>query len=190
MKLHLIGIAGTGNGFTGRASARRWPRRARLRRACVSAHVDPAGRAEHSVMEGFRPANLDWAPSAWWWATCVGATMWKCWPPASAASRWFVSRALVRVVPHLPPLGGGGRNPWQDHHLLADVLRARPGCRDPSFLIGGVPVNFRQSWHLGSGPEFVVEGDEYDTRVFRQEVEVPALPTASRDSDFGGIRPR
>jgi len=38
--------------------------------------------------------------------------------------------------------------------------------RDPSFLIGGVPVNFRQSWRLGAGSEFVVEGDEYDTAFF------------------------
>jgi len=38
--------------------------------------------------------------------------------------------------------------------------------RDPSFLIGGVPLNFRQSWRLGRGPEFVIEGDEYDTAFF------------------------
>ena len=38
--------------------------------------------------------------------------------------------------------------------------------RDPSFLIGGVPLNFRQSWRLGAGAEFVVEGDEYDTAFF------------------------
>ena len=45
-------------------------------------------------------------------------------------------------------------------HLLTDA------GRDPSFLIGGVPLNFRQSWRLGRGPEFVVEGDEYDTAFF------------------------
>jgi UDP-N-acetylmuramate-alanine ligase len=38
--------------------------------------------------------------------------------------------------------------------------------RDPSFLIGGVPMNFRQSWRLGTGAEFVVEGDEDDTAFF------------------------
>jgi UDP-N-acetylmuramate: L-alanyl-gamma-D-glutamyl-meso-diaminopimelate ligase len=45
-------------------------------------------------------------------------------------------------------------------HVLSDA------GRDPSFLIGGVPLNFRQSWRLGQGPEFVVEGDEYDTAFF------------------------
>src|SRR4051794_41411561 len=38
--------------------------------------------------------------------------------------------------------------------------------RDPSFLIGGVPQNFRQSWRLGAGEDFVIEGDEYDTAFF------------------------
>jgi UDP-N-acetylmuramate: L-alanyl-gamma-D-glutamyl-meso-diaminopimelate ligase len=48
--------------------------------------------------------------------------------------------------------------------ILAQVL-ADAG-RDPSFLIGGVPLNFRQSWRLGQGAEVVVEGDEYDTAFF------------------------
>jgi UDP-N-acetylmuramate: L-alanyl-gamma-D-glutamyl-meso-diaminopimelate ligase len=32
--------------------------------------------------------------------------------------------------------------------------------------VGGVPVNFCRSWNLGKGPDFVVEGDEYDTAFF------------------------
>ena len=37
---------------------------------------------------------------------------------------------------------------------------------DPSFLIGGVSLDLGQSYGLGSGPHFVVEGDEYDTAFF------------------------
>ena len=48
-------------------------------------------------------------------------------------------------------------------HLLTDA------GRDPSFLIGGVPLNFRRSWRLGAGGDFVVEGDEYDTAFFDKE---------------------
>src|SRR5689334_7009215 len=45
-------------------------------------------------------------------------------------------------------------------HLLA-------ACgRDPSLLVGGVAGNFGGSFRLGRGPEFVVEGDEYDTAYF------------------------
>ncbi|HXZ84229.1 MAG TPA: Mur ligase family protein, partial [Myxococcota bacterium] len=38
--------------------------------------------------------------------------------------------------------------------------------RDPSALIGGVFENFAGSFRLGSGPEFVIEGDEYDSAFF------------------------
>jgi UDP-N-acetylmuramate: L-alanyl-gamma-D-glutamyl-meso-diaminopimelate ligase len=37
---------------------------------------------------------------------------------------------------------------------------------DPSFLIGGVPVDFARSYRLGKGRHFVVEGDEYDSAFF------------------------
>jgi len=38
--------------------------------------------------------------------------------------------------------------------------------RDPGFLIGGVAEDFGVSARLGSGREFVVEADEYDTAFF------------------------
>lgn len=38
--------------------------------------------------------------------------------------------------------------------------------RDPSFLIGGIPENFGSSFGLGSGQEFILEADEYDTAFF------------------------
>jgi UDP-N-acetylmuramate: L-alanyl-gamma-D-glutamyl-meso-diaminopimelate ligase len=38
--------------------------------------------------------------------------------------------------------------------------------RSPSFLIGGIAENFGASIQLGSGPEFILEGDEYDTAFF------------------------
>ncbi|KFN49152.1 UDP-N-acetylmuramate:L-alanyl-gamma-D-glutamyl-meso-diaminopimelate ligase [Arenimonas composti] len=48
--------------------------------------------------------------------------------------------------------------------ILAFLLQA--AGRDPGFLVGGVPENFGVSARLGSGPEFVVEADEYDTAFF------------------------
>ena len=38
--------------------------------------------------------------------------------------------------------------------------------RDPSFLVGGVSLNFDKSFRLGTGEDFVVEGDEYDSAYF------------------------
>ena len=48
--------------------------------------------------------------------------------------------------------------------LLAFLLHG--AGLDPSFLIGGVPVDFARSYRLGSGPHFVIEGDEYDSAFF------------------------
>jgi UDP-N-acetylmuramate: L-alanyl-gamma-D-glutamyl-meso-diaminopimelate ligase len=48
--------------------------------------------------------------------------------------------------------------------LLAFLLD-RAGL-DPSFLIGGVPVDFERSYRLGEGEHFVIEGDEYDCAFF------------------------
>ncbi len=37
---------------------------------------------------------------------------------------------------------------------------------DPSFIIGGIPRNFPQSFRLGKSKVFAIEGDEYDTAFF------------------------
>ena len=38
--------------------------------------------------------------------------------------------------------------------------------RNPSFLIGGIAENFGSSFAVTAGPEFLIEGDEYDTAFF------------------------
>ena len=48
--------------------------------------------------------------------------------------------------------------------LLAQVLHH--AGRDPSLLVGGVPLNFNEGFRLGKGEHFVIEGDEYDTAYF------------------------
>jgi UDP-N-acetylmuramate: L-alanyl-gamma-D-glutamyl-meso-diaminopimelate ligase len=48
--------------------------------------------------------------------------------------------------------------------LMAWVLQA--AGLDPSYMIGGIPRNFGTNYKLGTGPFFVVEGDEYDTAFF------------------------
>jgi UDP-N-acetylmuramate: L-alanyl-gamma-D-glutamyl-meso-diaminopimelate ligase len=48
--------------------------------------------------------------------------------------------------------------------LLAWLLFA--GGMDPSFMVGGVALNFGQGYRLGSGEWTVLEGDEYDSAFF------------------------
>jgi UDP-N-acetylmuramate: L-alanyl-gamma-D-glutamyl-meso-diaminopimelate ligase len=40
------------------------------------------------------------------------------------------------------------------------------GALDPTVLLGGVAMNFDGSYRLGSGRDFVIEGDEYDSAFF------------------------
>jgi UDP-N-acetylmuramate: L-alanyl-gamma-D-glutamyl-meso-diaminopimelate ligase len=48
--------------------------------------------------------------------------------------------------------------------LLAHVLVC--AGRDPTFLVGGVTVNYGGNFRIGRGEHVVVEGDEYDTAYF------------------------
>jgi UDP-N-acetylmuramate: L-alanyl-gamma-D-glutamyl-meso-diaminopimelate ligase len=47
--------------------------------------------------------------------------------------------------------------------LMAWVLEA--AGRDPSMVVGGIPLNFGHNFKLGTG-DFVIEGDEYNTAFF------------------------
>ena len=48
--------------------------------------------------------------------------------------------------------------------LMAWLLEA--AGRDPGMVVGGIPLNFNQNFKLGGGPDFVIEGDEYNTAFF------------------------
>jgi UDP-N-acetylmuramate: L-alanyl-gamma-D-glutamyl-meso-diaminopimelate ligase len=48
--------------------------------------------------------------------------------------------------------------------LMAWLLEA--AGRDPSMVVGGIPLNFNHNFKLGEGREFVIEGDEYNTAFF------------------------
>ncbi|HVT08642.1 MAG TPA: GNAT family N-acetyltransferase [Polyangia bacterium] len=169
MKIHLIGICGTGMGS--------------LAGLLKAAGHDVRGSDEHvyppmstqlaeqaiPVMEGFGPANLDWAPDV----VVVGNVCRKDHVEVLAASdRHIPLESFPSLFGKLFLDSGGKRSivvagthgKTTTSSLLAHVLH--DAGRDPSFLIGGVPLNFRQSWRLGQGEDFVVEGDEYDTAFF------------------------
>jgi len=62
--------------------------------------------------------------------------------------------------------------------MLAFLLE-RAGL-DPSFLIGGVPIDFGRSYRLAEGAHFVIEGDEYDSAFFDKRPKfVHYLPTTA-----------
>ncbi|HEX2660701.1 MAG TPA: UDP-N-acetylmuramate:L-alanyl-gamma-D-glutamyl-meso-diaminopimelate ligase [Polyangia bacterium] len=167
MKIHLIGICGTGMGS--------------LAGLLKAAGHDVRGSDEHvyppmsvqladqkiPVFNGFAPANLDWQPER----VVVGNVCRKDHIEVVAAQQRglaltsfpaLLSELFLEDKRALVIAGTHGKTTTSSlmAHVLADA------GRDPSFLIGGVPLNFRQSWRLGAGPDFVVEGDEYDTAFF------------------------
>jgi UDP-N-acetylmuramate: L-alanyl-gamma-D-glutamyl-meso-diaminopimelate ligase len=167
MKIHLIGICGTGMGS--------------LAGLLKAAGHDVRGSDEHvyppmstqlaeqqiATFEGFGPANLDWAPDV----VVVGNVCRKDHVEVLAAqARGIALESFPSLLGKLFLTGrhsvvvAGTHGKTTTSSLLAHTLH--DAGRDPSFLIGGVPLNFRQSWRLGGGPEVVVEGDEYDTAFF------------------------
>ena len=48
--------------------------------------------------------------------------------------------------------------------MMAWILES--AGRKPSFLVGGIAENFGRSFQVADGPDFVIEGDEYDTAFF------------------------
>jgi UDP-N-acetylmuramate: L-alanyl-gamma-D-glutamyl-meso-diaminopimelate ligase len=167
MRLHLIGICGTGMGS--------------LAGLLKAAGHDVRGSDEHvyppmsvqlaalgiPISEGFRPENLDWGPEQ----VIVGnacrrdhvevvAAQQRNLPLASFPA--CLEELFLRERHSCVVAGTHGKTTTSS--LLSFVLV--DAGRDPSFLIGGVPVNFGASYRLGQGPHFVVEGDEYDTAFF------------------------
>ena len=76
--------------------------------------------------------------------------------PETLSELFLASRHPVVVV--------GTHGKTTTTSLLAQVLRH--AGRDPSLLVGGVPLNFNEGFRLGQGEHFVLEGDEYDTAYF------------------------
>jgi UDP-N-acetylmuramate: L-alanyl-gamma-D-glutamyl-meso-diaminopimelate ligase len=167
MKLHLIGIAGTGMGSL-----------AGLLRA---AGHDVRGSDEHvyppmstqlaeqgiSVMSGFSADNLAWVPDR----VVVGNVCRRDHVEVLAAEARgiplvsfpaLLSELFLATRNSIVIAGTHGKTTTSS--IMSFVLTE--AGRDPSFLVGGVPVNFRRSWRLGQGQDFVVEGDEYDTAFF------------------------
>ena len=74
----------------------------------------------------------------------------------------LVGEELLRGRTSLVVAGTHGKTTTTS--LLAYLLDR--GGQDPSFLVGGVPVDFGRSYRTGGGPHFVIEGDEYDSAFF------------------------
>src|SRR6202007_775486 len=77
---------------------------------------------------------------------------------------WAIYHHFIRGKHSIVVTGTHGKTTTTS--LMAWLLEA--AGRDPSMVVGGIPVNFNQNFKLGGGAEFVIEGDEYNTSFFNQ----------------------
>jgi UDP-N-acetylmuramate: L-alanyl-gamma-D-glutamyl-meso-diaminopimelate ligase len=169
MHVHLIGVAGTGMGaFAGllKAAGHRVT-------GSDTAFYPPMGDALAQwgieTMTGFDPAHLEPAPDL----VVVGNVCRKDNPEARAAiDRGLNYRSFPKALAELfltsrRSLVIAGTHGKTTTSALTAYLLHQAGL-DPSFLVGGIPKNFEESFRLGTGSAFVVEGDEYDSAFFEK----------------------
>jgi UDP-N-acetylmuramate: L-alanyl-gamma-D-glutamyl-meso-diaminopimelate ligase len=119
------------------------------------------------VLEGYGPKNLHPAPDL----VIVGNVITKLNPEAVELSRLRIPYLSMPQALRTFAMKGkrsivicGTHGKTTTSALVAWVLER--GGLDPSFMIGGIPLNFQENFKLGQGPYFVIEGDEYDTAFF------------------------
>jgi UDP-N-acetylmuramate: L-alanyl-gamma-D-glutamyl-meso-diaminopimelate ligase len=119
------------------------------------------------LLDGYRPDHLDDRPDL----VVVGNIATRTNPESVAAiERGIEHCSMPQAIGRLllegrhPIVVAGTHGKTTTSALMAWVLTA--AGRDPSFLVGGVLRNFGRSYGLGRGPDFVIEGDEYETAWF------------------------
>ncbi|HWR97960.1 MAG TPA: Mur ligase domain-containing protein [Candidatus Methanoperedens sp.] len=120
-----------------------------------------------AVREGYGPENLEPAPDL----VVVGNALSRgnpeiealldrrlpyCSLPEFLREHFFPGRRVTAIC------GTHGKTTITT--LLAWLLES--AGRSPTFLAGGVALNFGGGGRLGSGEDFLIEGDEYDTAFF------------------------
>jgi UDP-N-acetylmuramate: L-alanyl-gamma-D-glutamyl-meso-diaminopimelate ligase len=164
-RIHLVGVAGTGMGaFAGMLKA---------------AGYDVTGSDENvyppmsdmlrewgiEVYTPYAPGNLDRARPD---LVIIGNVIRRVNPEATAVRERRIPQmsfpaafgALVAHDKHSIVIAGT-HGKTTTSALMGHVL-VEAGC-DPTFLVGGVTLNYGGNYRLGKGAYVVVEGDEYDT---------------------------
>ncbi len=119
------------------------------------------------IMEGYRAENLGSRPDL----VIVGNVITRKNPEALELERLGISYlSFPQLLSHLfladkkSLVVAGTHGKTTTSSLLATMLHG--AGLDPGFMIGGIVQAFGKNFKVGSGPYFVVEGDEYDTAFF------------------------
>ena len=119
------------------------------------------------VFKGFSDANLEPPPDL----VVIGNAVSRGNPEAEAVLRRKIRYASMPETlksfflwDRKPIVVAGTHGKTTTTAMLAWVLTE--AGRDPSYIIGGVPVGWQTGARLGSGDLFILEGDEYDSAFF------------------------
>jgi UDP-N-acetylmuramate: L-alanyl-gamma-D-glutamyl-meso-diaminopimelate ligase len=167
VKVHFIGIGGTGMGAAAGLAASAGHEVRGSDTAVYPPMSEQLAALGVPVMTPYAAANLDWQPDV----VVVGNVHGKDHVEVVAAQERgikltsfpallgeeFLQRRHALVV-----TGTHGKTTTTS--LLGHILTE--AGHDPGVFVGGVPLATGRGWRLGSGREFVVEGDEYDTAFF------------------------
>lgn len=165
--VYLIGVCGTGMGS--------------LAGLLMDAGYSVRGSDEHCyppmstriaemgvrLLEGYDPVHLDPSPDL----VVVGNACTPTHPEAAFAREQRMTQvSFPEALAHLflndrrSLVVTGTHGKTTTTGMLVHLLRS--AGLDPGFLVGGVMVNGNVSYGLGTGPHFVIEGDEYDSAYF------------------------
>ena len=118
-------------------------------------------------MVGYEPGHLEPHPDL----VVIGNAVPRTNPEAAAARekglpQLSMPQALARfLLAERKPLVVAGTHGKTTTTAMSAWAYTRCGA-DPGYLIGGVPKDLDQSFQVGSGERFVIEGDEYNAAYF------------------------
>jgi UDP-N-acetylmuramate: L-alanyl-gamma-D-glutamyl-meso-diaminopimelate ligase len=169
--VYLIGICGTGMGaLAGLFTQAGYDVRGADDGAYppMSTHLAEQGIP---VLDGYDPSHLSPPPDL----TVVGNACTPTHPEATVArEERLPQHSFPEALAHCfltdarrPLVVTGTHGKTTTTGLLVHLLRHADV--DPSFLIGGVMQDTNQSYALGTGAPFVIEGDEYDSAYFDKQ---------------------
>src|SRR5436309_1782594 len=167
LKIHLIGICGTGMGsLAGLLAAAGHEVRGSDENVYppVSTMLERQGIR---LLSGYLPSNLDWGPDL----VVIGNIVTRANQEAEEVLRrelqyWSFPQAVDEffLKNRHPVVVAGTHGKTTTSALMAWVSREEG--RDPSWLVGGVLRGQERSFQLGSGEQFIIEGDEYESAYF------------------------
>jgi len=166
-RVHFIGIGGVGMAATAAMAAESGFTVTGSDSGVFPPTSDFLAEKNLDVRKGYDPANLEPAPDL----VVVGNALSRGNPEIEAvldrrlnycSMPDFIREAFLQGKRVTLVAGTHGKTSVTT--LLAWLLES--AGKSPSFLAGGISLNFGSNYTLGKGEDFIIEGDEYDTAFF------------------------